>query len=371
MRKGALVTGAIVLAALAGGVGGFLIGHGTRTAPGLKPHATTGALPPSVPRPDFATALPRNYRVTRVLYARLSGGTTPDAVVASIGPPSRSLGLHPADLQVLVWDPVAKRWNTAFDAQKVNSNSLGVPSDSNSPIQSYSSGTPSPILDTSSQEAIAQIGVAQFTGSEGPDLVFSTYANGGAGSGVSDLSVVNLANGAASDEYDWSGSGQVTFRVAGHAPHQVLLARAQYWTIIDPDCCPTRIYRFEIGWGPLEQVADISDDRPFLGLYVSSATGPDGSTAGRVVSVVPHSPAAGRFHVGDLVLGIAGAKKIGIGAGPVVVDELAQLKAGTRAIVEIERGSQRLSIGVTLGSIVGQTAVSALLLQGNYSRIAL
>lgn len=351
---------ASLVAALLVGVAGFAIGERTSgTAVGRAARSSV-----AVPRPDFAAALPRNYRATRVLYARLSGGPVPDAVVASLGPPGKYLGLHPADLQVLVWDPIARRWNVAFDAQKGGAESIGVPSDSNSPIEPDAPVTlgTGPVLDGTgtAAEEITQMSVARFS-RRNTDLVFATYSNSGAGSGGSNLSVVNLAQGVATVDYGWSGQGGVQFRVVGRPPHQTVEASAGYWTAIDADCCPARDYRFRIAKGRYYEITDVADDRPFLGVYLAAVYDSKGRATARVVHVVRHSPAAGRIHLGDVLLGVAGAKKTSLSPGPTIVDEVAQLKAGQDATIEAVRGGRRLKIPLTLGSIIDQAAVAALL----------
>ena len=66
----------------------------------------------------MASTIPAGYRAQRVWRELLSGGGVPDVIVSSVGPSDVSLGWLSANVQVLSWDPIAGRWNVAFDAQR-------------------------------------------------------------------------------------------------------------------------------------------------------------------------------------------------------------------------------------------------------------
>src|SRR2546425_4222543 len=87
-----------------------------------------------VPKPNFARILPADYRAKRIWYRSLSGASVPEVIVSSIGPPTGTLGFHSADLQVLTWDAIAKRWVISFDAGKIPPPETFGPSSSNSPV---------------------------------------------------------------------------------------------------------------------------------------------------------------------------------------------------------------------------------------------
>lgn len=212
------------------------------------------------------------------------------------------------------------------------------------------------------EEDVPQIGFARFAPGPGQDLVFTTYSNGGAGSGSGELVVVEVTKGIANATYFWQGRGGVRFHVTGSGPRQQLRVTAQYWTDADADCCPVRSYSFTLASlrGYLQAE---SDERPFLGVYLNlrpSAAHPLQSPPARVVGIVPHSPAAGVIRPGDVLLSVVGSTvKTQTLLGPAVIDEVSALDPGTKVTLRIRRGAHVLSVGVKLTSILSQAAQQA------------
>jgi hypothetical protein len=278
----ALVT--IALALLLAGCGG------TRTVTVTR--VVTTQAQPRVPAPPLARVVPRGYRTRRVYRGNLSGGRVPEVVVTSTGPPTGQLSAHHDDLQVLSWDRIARRWTEVFDAQEVHGDVFPAgPHESNNgpgyPF-GFSAGTPSPILDAKAdaQVSVDEVRFAPLLGAKRDQLVFSaTYVAAGGMRGV--LAIVDVNGGVADVAYTWSGhSGLGSWRIAGNAVH----ASANYFAPGDAECCPVRTYEFVLaarGGG----IAEVSDDRPFLGVIVRDA--PRGLA---VVEVAPRTPAAG--HLG-------------------------------------------------------------------------
>jgi len=298
----------------------------------------------AAPEPNLARLVPANYRVLRVLHARLSGQTVPEVVVTSVGPLNR-YSLHPADVQVLSWDALAYRWNVVFDAQRVR----------------YG---PALLIDPRAEVLIGRIAFVHFVPAVRRDLVFAASRYGGSG-GLTQLVVVEFRNGEAGIAYLWSGDWGATFRVAGSAAKPALVATAPYRTVVDPRAQPVRSYRFAVGLrgGFLQE---LRDDRPWVGLLV---TGTDQSPATpigtpqshlRVVGVVSHSPAAAAFRVGDVIVGVTGpraARKAGL-LGPALIDEIAAQHAGERVGFTVRRGSHYLRLTLKLGSVTDPSATA-------------
>lgn len=341
---------------------------------------TAKGLQTAVPRPDFARFLPANYRVRRVWYEQLSNPKIPDAVVTSVGPPVGSLNFHSADLQVLSYDAIAKRWIDAFDAQRVTPPDafFSDPADTNFPIFASSPAaaaptTTTPLIDPTAEASVPQVAFVQFARDQGRDLVFtSTSYYGGSGTG-SELTVVSFQSQEASIAYRWSGEGLYAFRVERSAPRQRLLERASYWTTEDPHCCPLRTYQFTVsatGSGRNTYVTATQDQRPWLGVYAQGLTQNDQNAPIEVVGVVPGSPAqhAG-FERGDVILSIPAAHKLANQSllGPALVDQFSLFNAGDQVSFVVRRGSQTLTLNVRLGSLIDSSALGASPPAGAYS----
>ena len=324
--RSALVAALLVATALAG--------SGARAA--------GGAAPP----PDLSRLVPTNYRVLRVLHARLSGQTVPEVVVTSVGPLNR-YELHPSDLQVLSWDALASRWNVVFDAQRVR---FG----------------PAPLIDPRAQVLIGRIAFAHLFPGTRHQLVFAASRYGGSGD-LAELVVVDFWNAEAGIDYLWSGELGATFRMAGSRAKPELVATAPYRTVIDPPRQPVRSYQFTVGIrrGFLRVVRD---DRPWVGLLVTgsdrSPLTPVGAPRShlRVVDVVAHSPAAAAFHPGDVIIGVT-TPRTAVKAGPfgpALIDEIAAHHAGDWVRFTVHRGAQYLRVTLKLGSRIDPSAAATL-----------
>src|ERR1035437_7362186 len=167
MRRVAILLALVVVLIPIAGCGGSSSKAKTSTS------TTSTTLPSSVPGPNLAKIVPANYVVKKIQYAKLSNETTPDAVVVSKGPAIGNLDRHPAELQVVSWDALAKRWNVIYDAQKdkefqeqygtSNSNEY-ITSPPDSPVAS------APILDRTADGDVNQIAFVRFGGGKNSDL---------------------------------------------------------------------------------------------------------------------------------------------------------------------------------------------------------
>jgi hypothetical protein len=296
----------------------------------------------AAPEPNLARLVPANYRVLRVLHARLSGQTVPEVVVTSVGPLNR-YELHPADVQVLSWDALAYRWNVVFDAQRVR----------------YGFG---PLIDPRAEVLIGRIAFVRLFPAARRELVFVASRYGGS-DGLTELVVVDFWNGEAGIDYLWSGNWGATFRVAGSAAKPALVVSAPYRTVVDSHSQPVRTYQFAVGLrGGFLRV--LRDDRPWVGLFVTGTDQSHGAPIGtprsqlRVVGVVSHSPAAAAFRVGDVIVGVTGprvARKAGL-LGPALIDEIAAQHAGDRVGFNVRRGTRYLRLRLKLGSLIDPSA---------------
>lgn len=334
-----------------------------------------------MPRPNLARALPANYRVRKLWYQPLSNPTIPDVVVVSVGPPTGPSNFHSSDLQVLSFDPIARRWIVAFDAQKVPGVGDPVfnPAQGNATIIAPVPPSPStppittgPMLDPKAQVDVGQVAFVRFQAQKGTDLVFTASTSYG-GSGVGDqLEVVSFRNQEANIEYAWNGEGLLPFRIAGPANAQRLLERAWFWTLADPHCCPARTYAFTVagvrGTGGYSYITEAADQRPWLGAYVQAASKSPNSAL-QVVGVVPGSPAARVLRRGDEIIALTNAPKVKNppANGPNLLDAFTLYNAGQTAAMTVLRGGQTLNLRVRLGSMLDDSALGASPPPGAYS----
>ena len=296
----------------------------------------------AVREPNLAQLVPPNYRVLGVWHARLTGQSMPEVVVTSVGPLNR-YGLHPADVQVISWDALAYRWNVVFDAQRVR----------------YQSA---PVIDPKAEVRISQLAFVRFSRAAGRELVFaaSTYGDTRV---VGEMVVVGFRNAEARIDYRWSGDWGVTFRVAGSAPKQTVAATGVYRAVVDPLSQPVRRYQFTVGLQH-DFLRVLHDNRPWVGLFVTgtdqSPLTPLGTPRShlRVLEVVPHSPAAAAFRVGDVIVGLTApyAPKPTKLLGPALIHEIAAQHAGERVGFNIRRGNQYLRLTLRLGSLIDPSA---------------
>ena len=299
---------------------------------------------PAAPRPNLAELVPPNYRVLEVRQGRLSGQTVPEVVVTSVGPLNR-YELHPANLQVLSWDRQAYRWNVVFDAQRVRFRSA-------------------PLIDPAAAVQLGRVAFVRFF-PPGRQLVFSASWSGSSGL-RSELVVVDFRRGEAGIDYFWSGEWGVNFHPTGTAANPAIVATAPYRTVSDPLTQPVRSYRFTVGIRN-RALHELHDDRPWTGLLVTgtdrSATNPVGTPTShlRVTGVVPRSPAAGAFQVGDVIVGLRGPRTVKTSnlLGPALIDDIAAQRAGDRVRFAVLRGGEYLPVTIRLGSLLDPSAASA------------
>jgi len=356
MRRGSVLLAFSFVLALAG------CGDSAKTKSSAS--QTTSPLPTSVPPPNLARIVPVNYRVKEIRYAKLLGQSVPEAVVSSKGPAVGDLGLHPAELQVVSWDALAKRWNVIYDAQKdkeyqeqygTTTSNEYVTSPPDLPAASK------PILDPTADGDVNQIAFVRFGSKKKIDLVFTTTQSYG-GSGVpGNLVVIDFQSGEASLRYLWFGDGGAGFKVVGSGANQTLAASSQFWTQVDAHCCPVREYRFVVGEDADHSITSLRDDRPWLGLFVRAQQEMTSDSPLEVLNVVDGSPAASLFQKGDVITEIVNAKVSkdqGL-LGSALVDQLALEKAGSTASFRVERGGVTKTVTVKLGSYVDPSAQNA------------
>ncbi|HEV2590561.1 MAG TPA: hypothetical protein VGU02_01585 [Gaiellaceae bacterium] len=307
-----------------------------------------------VPAAPVARGVPAGYRATQVWHARLTGGRTDDVIVASSGPPRTRLAFHSADLRVLSWDDLARRWYVSFDAQKLDPGAFPNTPYGNEEepiVDSESNRAPhGPLLDSQADVKLDDVAFARLLPGHRKQLVFGASMNYG-GSGVpAVLAVVDFPGGFAEPAYVWTGEGGGGFSTRGRELH----SHGAYWTTVDPHCCPVRQYAFTVAWRGGE-LREIADDRPWLGAVVHARNDRVGLFGPvRVQLVWKGSPAAGRLHMGDELLRVAGTRRPsvqGANGEPSVPDELDLLRAGDTAHLVIRRGGKVMTVAVPLASM--------------------
>lgn len=311
----------------------------------------------------LARIVPPNYRIEKVRYAQLSGQEVPEAVVVSKGPAVGEFGFHPAQLQVISWDPASERWNVVFDAQKVEQfqQQFGTAFSNQ-----YVSATPeftaeaAPLLDKTAEGEVQELEFVRF--GDSTDLVFTTIQNYGGSGSPGSLVVVGFEDGEANVRYLWFGDGGVGFRVKrSFMGGAKLQASAQFWTPVDAHCCPIRDYSFTVAEDSSGTITSVEDDRPWLGLFVKAQAELESDSALDVVDVVQGSPAASLFREGDVITELVDAmtsEDLGLN-GPAIIDQLALLKAGDSATFRVSRGSSVIEVTAQLGSLIDESAQSA------------
>jgi hypothetical protein len=315
----------------------------------------------SVPSPSVATLVPPGYRILKTYRANLSGGAVPDVIVTSATRSNKSP--RGADLQVISWDAGAGRWKLSFDGRTARwmTNAMPGPGDSNSgpgyPYGSTFPGKPGPLLGTLPQLEVSvdKVAFAAIFGRDRNQLVFSgTYVAGGGMQGI--LAVVDVHNGAGKIVYVWEGdTGLGPWRIS----HNVIRAEANYMAPYDAECCPVRTYHFSLG-AHAGRIVEMQDDRPFLGVVLRNT--PSGYPS--VGLTAPHSPAAGRLRVGDVILKVENAPSVRPLPGLrrafeySIFDSISSFHAGQTARLLIQRGAKRLTLSVKLGSLKDAAAAA-------------
>ncbi len=288
----------------------------------------------------------------RVLTGSLDGTPVPNVVVQSAGPIDE-FGGHRQDVQVLAWDPIARRWIVAFDARRVTMPDYA---DSNWWPPSYSGVGPSePILPKDRADLVHQLQLVNLGPKAQPALVFTADVNAGANQ-PSEIVVVDFSQGEAQLAYTWSGDDLPRLEVSGPASHQRVAVTADLFTAVDPMSTPARRYHFVLS-STREGVKVTSDDRPWLGIYASDA-GLSATSPLPVTGTVSGSPAARVLRKGDELLAVDNEplSSSAYSLGPLLVDQLERHHAHERVELTVERAGSLLHLSVRLGSLLDSSA---------------
>jgi hypothetical protein len=304
-----------------------------------------------VPPPPIARLLSPDYRAQEVLKANLTDGPVPETVVTSVGPPTGQLGFHPATIQVISWDALAKRWTVIFDAQKVIAPDAHGPRTSNGGPGVYpGSGDPRPVLDPEADVTLELVDFAPLLKGDRDQLVFSaTLSYGGSGLPQT-LVVADFKDAKARVLYDWSGE-HLDVELKGDRIH----ARSSYWTRADSHCCPSRDYRFQVGASG-DSVTVLEDERPYLGVLVRERGKYFGEGPLEILEVTEGSPAAGKLRPGDVLLDVENApppeRTFSDPEGEPLYNKLSAFDAGETARLVVSRdGGPKMGVPVKLGSL--------------------
>jgi hypothetical protein len=350
------VIAALAVAAI-GGSGGF------------EKDESTARAASSVPPPPLARVVPENYRVQKVWRVRLTGGSVPEVVVSSVGPSTGSLPLHPADLQVLSWDGLARRWIVVFDGQRVGKTETGsCLRASNLTLAGCrfvetrpGSRKPAPLLDPAANVTIGEVRFARLLPGRSRQLIFHAVLDWGGSGAPGVFVIVDFSHGLADVFYEWEGEGLIDYRIVGRR----VVARALFWTDVECHACQHRVYRFVIGKRPGSRTLDVlSDQRPWLGVHVR-ALGPSARAPLLVVEVAQDSPADSVFKRGDVLLSLQNAPHISDDLldlpGAQLIEQIEYMNAGQTARFVIRRGGIKRTVAVKLGSLADFEADSMLL----------
>jgi hypothetical protein len=283
--------------------------------------------PGTVPTPDPQTLIPTGYTVQHVSQWHGDGGGTPEVVIASTGPKSRTAS--PADLQVFQWiwgrTPGLGRWQPVFDAARWIPD--GIPDGS------------SPALPANGDDSVNAIFPAKLDVTPGDQLVFETSFTYGANS-FTHVGVLGYLGGRASI-LDWRSytSDLPEIEPVGEPSHQRLKINAHWRTPVDSLCCPLRPYEVQLRYNGTFAFV-YSDDRPYLGVRLAD-------TANGVVRVDPRSPANGVLQVGDMLVDVDGQPNPRGG----IVDAIGSHRAGDQVVIHFERRGQFQAATIKLDSL--------------------
>ncbi|GAA5169333.1 PDZ domain-containing protein [Amycolatopsis dongchuanensis] len=304
----------------------------------------------SPPAPDLGTFLPANYRVVSSSSAALDGPShSDDVILVSTGPgvtPDQPVDGGTTDVQVLSFDPVAKRWNVVFDAaNKLVTSSL---------LAGADAAGPQPLLpqDKSMTHVIAR--PVQFTQGSPDLLIYGLDQSVNHPTGV--LAVVAFDSGNPFIAYYEGQVGMSAPSVSGAPSAERVTITAPFSTAIDPACCPVRQFTQVIGVTGDTHTAPpalgvLEDDRPWLGAWYATLKPPSEPGPAIVAGLVSGSPASSALHVGDRLLGVADTNlPAGDTYQPAVVDELAAHHPGDRVTLHVERDGQQVDIPLTLAA---------------------
>jgi len=310
-------------------------------------------VPASAPAPNIAAFIPANYRVTSVMKMDLDGASVDEQAITAVGTQVSS-GYVPTTVVLIAWDSYAKRWTIVFDAAREQSYQTSTQTGPQGPgiICTCGVGPSVAVMhDLPGHQASLVYWVPAVAGNTTTWLIgIVNFEN-------------QLANLAWSDDLDVAhieayGVKPRTFfpspAVVGFSPHQELLVTAPWETPDDNQSYAVRQYSFKVqavqqAFGEDYEVVD--DTRSFVGLEVSTRSGPSGPA--KVAYVYPGSPASGKIHDGDLVEAVAGAKappEAGYLNGPEVIDQIALFYPDQRIRLVVRRVGEVLDVPITLGS---------------------
>lgn len=281
--------------------------------------------------------MPANYTVTSQQHLNLVPGAGADAVVVT----SAGRGEHGAavpggtgDIQVLVYDPVTKRWNVSLDA----AGKVSVPGDV---------GPARPLLDQTTTLAQVRAEPVWFAGDPAPDLLIYGLDEG-VNHPTGEAAVIQFRSGTADVVWRTALQNMGPPRIVGAPRRQQIRLAADYVTSQGGACCPVRTFHQTIGQAD-GSIVVTADDRPYLGAWVQPSYDHPGGAL--VLEVNPDSPAASVLRVGDVILSVAGQQTPRPGPDIIgQVDQLAASSAGSEVTLRVRRGTQTLNLPVRLGS---------------------
>lgn len=282
------------------------------------------------------------------------GAAVPADVVVSTGPglePGQPVQGGTEDVQLLAWDPIARRWSQTFDAatKVVSPELLGA----NQP-GAVPPSAPEPLLDQSHPVSDVWVHPVQMTQGHPLLLVYGVDAFTNHAPGV--LGLITLpAQGTPEVTYYATHAGMGRPVIEGAAGQQRVSIRAGYFTATDAMCCPIRDFTQVLGPSPNDfattsTVQVVEDNRPWLGAYVVTDTTTPGTVI--VVGTAPSSPASAVLHVADRIVGVTGSPPLtSSGSGPGVLDDIAKHQPGDTVSLSVSRSGSPLHIPVNLASL--------------------
>lgn len=317
------------LKAIVSGAIGFLVAASLGTLLGIGPQVTLPWNRSRVPAPQLADFIPADWRVVSRQDVRLLKGGPQQIALHVSGPEAGPGKLAPGNVLLIAWDPGARRWTKVFDGMRT--------------ISSYPQPESGFFDSVREPRDLKMITIRQGDGTS--DFAFSANRESGFGTPQQVVGVVRLRDQVARLVYSFEswGSGTITRVAAGH---DLLRITTNYYSGVDPHCCPVRDYSVDLlgsqhsGYDSYEPV---SDDRQWSGAYVTH----DANEV--IVSyVAPNSPASGLLLDGDRILGVH--------AEPVpqradwVIREIAKRRPGDSVTLDIRRGAASLSVVIPLAS---------------------
>ncbi|WP_160097191.1 PDZ domain-containing protein [Rhodococcus sp. T7] len=308
---------------------------------GLATTAQPSVLSSPASEPDYSSVLHPNYRVVTTSALDLGGGPTHDRIVVSAGPgldAGKPVDGGTQDVQILSYDAIAERWNVTFDAANT--------------MTAAGSLDAVPLLPQTNR--LTSVTAKEFRADpDKPAYLLITAVDSTANHPLTLTGIVSLTDGVAQLAYRNNQDMNATVQVDGpDTGPQTLTITSDYFPPWAPACCPLRKYTRTIGArGDAGPITDLSDDRPWLGVWLGQPSDGDGPTgSGVVVATIPGSPASAVLQPGDMILGVNGAA---VPAGKPVhaFDEIGSHHPGDSVTLRISRHGQDSTVAVTLGSL--------------------